>query len=75
MTAGWRSRVVRAAVFAAVCTLLAALGHDMASGSHVPVWALGAGAAVTGAVGWCLAGRERCLLLIVTVVVAAEWPV
>lgn len=72
MTAGWCSRTVRAAVFAAVCVLLAALGHDMMSGSHVPVWALGAGAVVTGAVGWCSAGRERGLPLIVTVVVAAQ---
>jgi hypothetical protein len=38
----------------------------------VPAWALAAGGAVTGAVGWCLAGRERGLPLIVTVVVAAQ---
>ena len=34
MTAGWCSRTVRAAVFAAVCVLLAALGHVLMSGSH-----------------------------------------
>ncbi|WP_437074415.1 hypothetical protein [Streptomyces sp. enrichment culture] len=72
MTAGWCARTVRAAVFAAVCVLLAALGHVMMSGSHVPAGALAAGAAGTGAVGWCLAGRERGLPLIVAVVVAAQ---
>lgn len=72
MTAGWCSRTVRAAVFAAVCVLLAALGHVMMSGSDVPLWTLGAGAAVTGAVGWCLAGRERGLPVVVAVAVAAQ---
>jgi hypothetical protein len=72
MTAGRCSRTVRAAVFAAVCVLLAALGHVLMSGDPVPWWALGAGAAATGAAGWGLAGRERGLPLIVTVVVAAQ---
>ncbi|MFF4500977.1 hypothetical protein [Streptomyces sp. NPDC001401] len=72
MTAGWCSRTVRAAVFAAVCVLLAALGHVMMSGSHVPAWALVAGAAGTGVVGWGLAGRERGLPLIITVVVVVQ---
>ncbi|MFE9360522.1 hypothetical protein ACFYPB_41540 [Streptomyces olivaceoviridis] len=72
MTAGWCARATRAAVFAAMCVLLAALGHVLMSGSDVPAWALAAGAAVTGFVGWCLAGRERGLPLIVTVVVAAQ---
>ncbi|GEC02997.1 hypothetical protein SSP24_06520 [Streptomyces spinoverrucosus] len=72
MTVGWCSRTVRAAVFAAVCVLLAALGHVLMSGHHVPWWALATGAAVTGAAGWGLAGRERGLPLIVTVVVTAQ---
>lgn len=72
MTAGWCARAMRAAVFAAMCVLLAALGHVLMSGSDVPAWALAAGGAVTGAVGWCLAGRERGLPFIVTVVVAAQ---
>ncbi len=72
MTAGWCSRTVRAAVFAAVCVLLAALGHVMMSGQHVPAWALAAGVAVTGAAGWSLTGRERGLPLIVTAVLAAQ---
>ncbi|MGW0910970.1 hypothetical protein ACWD1Z_04345 [Streptomyces sp. NPDC002784] len=72
MTAGWGTRTTRAAVFAAVCVLLAALGHVLMSGSHVPAWTLAAGVAGAGAVGWCLAGRERGLPLVVTVVVAAQ---
>jgi len=72
MTAGWCSRTIRAAVFAAVCVLLAALGHILMSGSDVPAWALAAGAGATGVVGWCLAGRERGLPLVVGVVVAAQ---
>ncbi|MGW0185976.1 hypothetical protein ACWDV7_09535 [Streptomyces sp. NPDC003362] len=72
MTAGWGARTVRAAVFAAVCVLLAALGHVLMSGRHVPGWTLAGGLAATGAVGWGLAGRERGLPLITTVVVAAQ---
>ncbi|MEV2213316.1 hypothetical protein AB0H86_17990 [Streptomyces sp. NPDC050997] len=72
MTAGWCSRTLRAAVFAAVCVLLAALGHVMMSGSHVPAWTLAAGVAATGVAGWCLAGRERGLPLIMTAVVATQ---
>lgn len=72
MTAGWCSRTVRAAVFAAVCVLLAALGHVLMSGAHVPAWTLAAGVAGTGVVGWGLAGRERGLALVVTVVVVAQ---
>ncbi|MFF3662060.1 hypothetical protein [Streptomyces olivochromogenes] len=72
MTAGWCSRTVRAAVFAVVCVLLAALGHVMMSGGTVPWWALGASGAVIGGAGWCLAGRERGLPLVVSAVVAAQ---
>ncbi|MFD8251697.1 hypothetical protein [Streptomyces werraensis] len=72
MTAGWGARTVRAAVFAAVCVLLAALGHVLMSGSHVPGWTLGAGAVATGAAGWCLAGRERGLPAVVGVAVVAQ---
>ncbi|MET7573675.1 hypothetical protein ABZT04_35075 [Streptomyces sp. NPDC005492] len=72
MTAGWGARTVRAAMFAAVCVVLAALAHVLMSGRHVPAWALAAGLAVTGAAGWTLAGRERGLPLIVTLVVATQ---
>src|ERR1044072_8375430 len=72
MTAGWCSRTVRAALFAAVCVLLAALGHVLMSGTHMPGWTLAAGLAVTGCAGWCLTGRERGLPLIVAGVVGAQ---
>ena len=72
MTAGWGSRTLRAAVFAAVCVVLAALGHVLMSGSAVAWWTLAAGALVTGGAGWCLTGRERGLPLVVGVVVVAQ---
>ncbi|MFF4269856.1 hypothetical protein [Streptomyces sp. NPDC001536] len=72
MTAGWCSRTVRAAVFAAACVLLAALGHVLMSGQHVPAGALAAGAALTGVAGWSLAGRERGLPTVVAVAVVAQ---
>ncbi|MEU9187723.1 hypothetical protein AB0D14_24925 [Streptomyces sp. NPDC048484] len=72
MTVGWGVRAVRAAMFAVVCVLLAALGHVMMSGSPAAWWTMAAGAVVTGGVGWCLAGRERGLPLIVSVVVVAQ---
>ncbi|MEU5637888.1 hypothetical protein ACH47C_30190 [Streptomyces rishiriensis] len=72
MTAGRGARTVRAAVFAAVCVLLAALGHVLMSGSTVPWWTMSAGFAATSAVGWTLAGRERGLPTVVSVVVAAQ---
>ncbi|MFF3940658.1 hypothetical protein [Streptomyces phaeofaciens] len=72
MNAGWGVRTVRAALFAAVCVLLAALGHVLMSGVHVPGWTLAAGAAATGGAGWCVAGRERGPAVVVSVVVAAQ---
>lgn len=72
MTAGRCARTIRAAVFAAVCVVLAALGHVMMSGDHVPLRTLLAGWGVTGVAGWCLAGRERGLRLVVAVAVAVQ---
>ncbi|MER5378893.1 hypothetical protein ABT040_01265 [Streptomyces sp. NPDC002688] len=72
MTAGWGTRTVRAAMFAAVCVVLAALGHVIMSGSPVAWWALACAGAATAGAGWCLAGRERGLPLIVSVVVLAQ---
>ncbi|WP_371530450.1 hypothetical protein OG302_35170 [Streptomyces sp. NBC_01283] len=72
MTAGWCSRAVRAAVFAAACVLLAALGHVLMSGTPLPWWTLGAGAAGVGGTAWLLAGRERGLPLVVSLAVAAQ---
>ncbi|MFJ5267635.1 hypothetical protein [Streptomyces sp. NPDC088358] len=72
MTAGWCARTVRAAVFAAVCVLLAALGHVMMSGAEVPPWVLGTSVVVIGGTGWGLAGRERGLPLIVAAVMVTQ---
>ncbi|WP_327748172.1 hypothetical protein [Streptomyces europaeiscabiei] len=72
MTVGWCARAIRAAVFAAVCVLLAALGHVLMSGITVPWWALAPGFAVTGGAGWSLAGRERGLPLVVSLVVVTQ---
>ncbi|MFF4322373.1 hypothetical protein [Streptomyces sp. NPDC001568] len=52
-------RVVRAAMFAAVCVALGALGHSYMSGMNVPVGTLAAAFAVTGALAWLAAGRRR----------------
>ncbi|MET7905458.1 hypothetical protein ABZS86_29945 [Streptomyces sp. NPDC005355] len=72
MTVGWCSRSVRAAVFAAVSVLLAALGHIMMSGASVPWWAMATGALATGGMAWGLAARERGPLLVVSVAVATQ---
>ncbi len=72
MTVGWCARAVRTVVFAAVCVLLAALGHVLMSGATVPWWAPAAGLAVTGGAGWSLAGRERGLPLVVSLVVVTQ---
>ncbi|MFF3450917.1 hypothetical protein ACFYXJ_27670 [Streptomyces sp. NPDC002667] len=54
-------RILRAAVFAAVCVVLAAAGHGIASCAVVPLWTLGAGFLAVFAVAAALAGRERAL--------------
>nr|WSY53493.1 hypothetical protein OG999_27445 [Streptomyces sp. NBC_00886] len=58
---GGELRVLRAAVFAAVCVVLAAAGHAIASCATVPLWTLGAGFLATFLVVTPLAGRERSL--------------
>ncbi|WP_431041168.1 PE-PGRS family protein [Streptomyces sp. P1-3] len=65
-------RALRAAVFAAVCVLLAALGHAVMSGTAVPWWAIASALAVTGGAAWCLAGRERGPLLVTGATVGAQ---
>ncbi|WP_405830896.1 hypothetical protein [Streptomyces sp. NBC_01176] len=58
---GQELRILRAAVFAAVCVVLAAAGHGIASCATVPLWTLGAGFLAVFAVAAPLAGRERTL--------------
>ncbi|MFJ3306121.1 hypothetical protein ACIPSA_23920 [Streptomyces sp. NPDC086549] len=54
-------RILRAAVFAAVCVVLAAAGHTLASCGTIPLWTLGAGFLGALALVAPLAGRERSL--------------
>lgn len=65
-------RALRAAVFAAVCVLLAALGHAVMSGTTVPWWAVAVALTGTGSCAWFLAGRERGPLLITLATVGAQ---
>ncbi|MFF4519900.1 hypothetical protein [Streptomyces bluensis] len=70
--AGGDLRVLRAAVFAAVCVVLAAAGHALASCATVPLWTLGAGFAAVFAVAVPLAGRERSLPGIATLLALGQ---
>ncbi|MFI6049873.1 hypothetical protein ACIBCO_07205 [Streptomyces violascens] len=59
--AGAGLRLLRAAVFAAVCVVLSAMGHVMAACATVPWWTLLAGFLGVLAIAAPLAGRERTL--------------
>jgi hypothetical protein len=54
-------RILRAAVFAAVCVVLAAAGHTLASCARVPLWTLGAGFLGSLLLTAPLTGRSRSL--------------
>ncbi|WP_037959586.1 hypothetical protein [Streptomyces violens] len=54
-------RAVRAALFAAVCVVLAAAGHAAMSGAAIPPGVLAAALAAVGAAAWLAAGRQRGL--------------
>ncbi|MFE1749781.1 hypothetical protein [Streptomyces anandii] len=70
--AGRDLRMLRAAVFAAVCVVLAAAGHTLASCATVPLWTLGAGFLGALAVVVPLAGRARSLPGIVTLLAVGQ---
>lgn len=59
--AGAGLRLIRAAVFTAVCVVLSAVGHALASCAAVPWWALAVAFAGVFAVAAPLAGRRRSL--------------
>lgn len=59
--AGAGLRLIRAAVFTAVCVVLSAAGHALAAGAPVPAWTLLAGFLGVLTVAAALAGRERSL--------------
>ncbi|QHC26281.1 hypothetical protein [Streptomyces sp. GS7] len=54
-------RILRAAVFAAVCLTLSAAGHQLAVGSAPPAWVDGAGFLAVLVPGYLLGARERSL--------------
>jgi hypothetical protein len=59
MKAGRALRAARAAVFSALCVLLAALGHVMMSGAPVARWMLLVAFAGVGMGSWAFASREH----------------
>lgn len=59
-------------MFAAVCVLLTALAHTLMSGDTVPWWALAAGFGVTAGAACVPAGRERGVVPVVGLAVAAQ---
>ncbi|MET7479142.1 hypothetical protein ABZT17_32940 [Streptomyces sp. NPDC005648] len=61
MTASAAVRGLRAAVFAALCVLLAAGGHTLATGMTPAVWAQAVGFVPVFGAGYLLGGRERSL--------------
>ncbi|MFV2121976.1 hypothetical protein ACE14D_27545, partial [Streptomyces sp. Act-28] len=65
-------RLVRAAVFAAVCVLTAALGHSLASDHPLPLGFLVGAMAVTTAVAWWPARVERGALQITATTVGTQ---
>lgn len=52
-------RALRAAVFAAVCVTVAALGHSFTSAHRIPFGALSAAFVCTGAAAWLAGGRRH----------------
>ncbi|MFE9462600.1 hypothetical protein ACFYNW_02785 [Streptomyces virginiae] len=65
-------RALRAAMFAALCVLLAATGHMLMSDTAVPWWALPVGFGAAAATAWSLAGRERGILPVTGAAVAVQ---
>ncbi|MFJ2609814.1 hypothetical protein ACIO13_33250 [Streptomyces sp. NPDC087425] len=65
-------RMLRAAVFAAVCVVLAAAGHTLASCATVPAWTLAAGFLGVFLVAAPLAGRARTLPAIAALLAAGQ---
>ncbi|WP_073951687.1 hypothetical protein [Streptomyces kebangsaanensis] len=70
--AGRDLRMLRAAVFAAVCVALAAAGHTVASCAAVPLWTLGVGFLGALVVVAPLTGRARSLPGIATLLAVGQ---
>ncbi|MFF7793721.1 hypothetical protein [Streptomyces sp. NPDC007991] len=69
---GCTLRILRAAVFAAVCVVLAGAGHALASCDVIPLWTLGAGFLGVLAVAAPFAGRVRSLPGIAALLAAGQ---
>lgn len=65
-------RVLRTAVFAAVCVVLAAAGHVLASLAPIPLWTLGVGFLGAAVVAAPFTGRDRSLPAIVAVLAVGQ---
>ncbi|MFI8002902.1 hypothetical protein [Streptomyces sp. NPDC086010] len=72
MNPGRGHRAVRAALFAAVCVLLAATGHAFMAGAAVPWWAMAVALPGTAAAAWLLASRERGLFAVTSAAVVVQ---
>ncbi len=72
MATGSIFRLARAAVFAAVCVVVTALGHALISGGTLPPWSVGCAFAGTTAIAWWPAGRERGALAVTGATVVAQ---
>ncbi|MFE2168968.1 hypothetical protein ACFXB3_28530 [Streptomyces sp. NPDC059447] len=59
-------------MFAAVCVLLASVGHVLMSGTAVPWWAMSAGFVGTAIAAWSLASRERGPFTVIAATVAVQ---
>lgn len=65
-------RILRAAVFAAVCVVLAGVGHVLGSCATIPLWTLGAGFLGVLLVTVPFTGRERSLPGIAALLAAGQ---
>ncbi|MFE0256613.1 hypothetical protein [Streptomyces sp. NPDC059010] len=65
-------RILRAAVFAAVCVVLAGVGHALGSCATIPLWTLGAGFLGVFLVAVPFAGRARSLPGIAVLLAAGQ---
>ncbi|MFJ9855155.1 hypothetical protein [Streptomyces sp. NPDC101150] len=65
-------RYVRAAVFAVVCVVVSAIGHELMSGTALPVWAWAAAAVAVFGCAAPAASRERSLPVITAGVLGAQ---
>lgn len=65
-------RATRAAMFAAICVALGAVGHSHMSGTDIPLSGLLAAFGMTGGLAWLAAGRRRGPVGITAAVLAVQ---